>query len=478
MVVNSVRFLFFFIVVFTVYYLPITKKLPRRQNIWLLLASYFFYGVVDWKMVVILVCATAVFYVLGLWLKNVMEKGHMKEASHLTTFGVALGICLLLYFKYLNFFGESITQLLSAVGLKATWTTLNIIVPVGVSFFTFKLISYLIEIHREHIEPCKDMVEFATYVAFFPTLLSGPIDRPNTFLPQLRKSHSLDYAQAVDGCRQILWGMFMKVVVADRMGLYVDTVLPSYMNYTGVTCFAASIFYTVQIYGDFAGYSLMAIGVGKMLGFEFPENFNYPYESRSVTEFWRRWHISLGSWFREYLYIPLGGNRRGLPRQMLNLLIVWGLTGLWHGAGWNFVIWGLYFFVLLAAEKLFLLDKLKKVPAAVGHIYTLIAVLISWVIFACDDIGSAGRYILSMFGTNGFADAASVYYLRENFLIIIAGALLSVSFVRRIIANQVNSLSDANLRFGIKTAIGAGIYLLSLLMVIGSSYNPFLYFRF
>ena len=216
MVVNSVRFLFFFIVVFAIYYLPFTKKFPRRQNIWLLLASYFFYGIVDWKMVVILLCATAVFYALGLWLKAVMEKGRTKQASHLTTLGVALGICLLLYFKYLNFFGESITELLSAIGLKATWTTLNIIVPVGVSFFTFKLISYVIEIHREHIEPCKDMVEFATYIAFFPTLLSGPIDRPNTFIPQLRRSHSLEYAQAVDGCRQILWGMFTKICIADH----------------------------------------------------------------------------------------------------------------------------------------------------------------------------------------------------------------------------------------------------------------------
>lgn len=217
MVVNSVRFLLFFIVVFTIYYLPVSKKYPRFQNLWLLLSSYFFYGVADWMMVPLLLAATIVFYTLGLWLKSEMNKRHHQNASHLTTLGVCLGIGLLLYFKYLNFFAESIADLLCAIGLEATWTTLHIVLPIGVSFFTFKLISYMIEIHREHIEPSKDFVEFATYIAFFPTLLSGPIDRPTTFIPQLRKSHSLDYAQAVDGCRQILWGMFTKICIADHL---------------------------------------------------------------------------------------------------------------------------------------------------------------------------------------------------------------------------------------------------------------------
>ena len=344
MVVNSVRFLFFFIVVFAVYYLPFTKKFPRRQNIWLLLASYFFYGIVDWKMVVILLGATAVFYVLGLWLKDLMQNGRTKQASHLTTFGVALGICLLLYFKYLNFFGESFAELLSAIGLKATWTTLNIIVPVGVSFFTFKLISYLIEIHREHIEPSKDMVEFATYIAFFPTLLSGPIDRQNTFIPQLRKSHSLDYALAVDGCRQILWGMSTKICIADHLAIVTESVWADYSSQAGSTLLLWTLLYTMQIYTDFDGYSNMAIGVGKILGFNITRNFNHPLLARNIAEFWRNWHISLTSWVTDYVFMPLNIAFRNMANRgvMLAVTINIVLIGLWHGANWTFGLFGLY----------------------------------------------------------------------------------------------------------------------------------------
>ena len=344
MVVNSVRFLFFFIVVFAVFYLPFTKKNPRRQNIWLLLVSYFFYAMVDWNMVVILLGATAVFYVLGLWLKAEMRDGKQKRASWLTTLGVVLGIGLLLYFKYLNFFGESITELLNAIGLRATWTTLNIIVPVGVSFFTFKLISYLIEIHREHIEPSTDMVEFATYIAFFPTLLSGPIDRPNTFIQQLRHGHSLDYAQAVDGCRQILWGMFTKVCIADHLALVTDYVWGDYAGHSGATLLIWCLLYTMQIYTDFDGYSNMAIGVGKILGFNITRNFNHPLLARNIAEFWRNWHISLTSWITDYVFMPLNIALRNMGSWgvFLALTINIVLIGMWHGADWTFGLFGLY----------------------------------------------------------------------------------------------------------------------------------------
>lgn len=365
MVVNSVRFLFFFIVVFAVYYLPFTKKSSRRQNIWLLLASYFFYGIVDWKMVVILLGATAVFYALGLWLKDLMQNGHTKQASHLTTFGVALGICLLLYFKYLNFFGDSFAELLSALGLKATWTTLNIIVPVGVSFFTFKLISYLIEIHREHIEPSTDLVEFSTYIAFFPTILSGPIDRPNKFLPQLRKSHSFDYAQAVDGCRQILWGMFTKVCIADHLAIVTESVWADYQNQAGSTLFFWALLYTIQIYTDFDGYSNMAIGVGKILGFNITRNFNHPLLARNIAEFWRNWHISLTSWITDYVFMPLNIAFRNLDNWgvLLAVAINIVLIGLWHGANWTFALFGLYhamFYVPLVLSGSFGKNKKLK----------------------------------------------------------------------------------------------------------------------
>lgn len=348
MVVNSVSFLLFFIVVFTVYYLPVSKKYPRIQNLWLLLSSYFFYGMADWMMVPLLMAATMVFYALGLWLKSEMRQQHQLAASRLTTLGVCLGIGLLLYFKYLNFFGESFAEFLNAIGLKATWTTLNIVLPIGVSFFTFKLISYLIEIHREHIEPSTDLVEFATYIAFFPTILSGPIDRPNKFLPQLRKSHALDYAQAVDGCRQILWGMFTKVCIADHLALVTESVWADYMNQTGSTLFFWTLLYTVQIYTDFDGYSNMAIGVGKILGFNITRNFNHPLLARNIAEFWRNWHISLTSWITDYVFMPLNIAFRNLDNWgvLLAVAINIVLIGLWHGANWTFALFGLYHAVL------------------------------------------------------------------------------------------------------------------------------------
>ena len=344
MVVNSVSFLLFFVVVFTVYYLPVSKRYPRIQNLWLLLSSYFFYGMADWMMVPLLVAATIVFYALGLWLKDEMRKQHHQAASRLTTLGVCLGIGLLLYFKYLNFFGESFAEFLSAIGLKATWTTLNIVLPIGVSFFTFKLISYPIEIHREHIEPSTDLVEFATYIAFFPTILSGPIDRPNTFLPQLRKSHALDYAQAVDGCRQILWGMFTKVCIADHLALVTESVWADYSNQTGSTLFFWALLYTVQIYTDFDGYSNMAIGVAKILGFNITRNFNHPLLARNIAEFWRNWHISLTSWITDYVFMPLNIAFRNLGNWGILLAVAINivLIGLWHGANWTFALFGLY----------------------------------------------------------------------------------------------------------------------------------------
>lgn len=344
MVVNSFSFLLFFIVVFTVYYLPLTKKNPRFQNFWLLLSSYFFYGMVDWMMVLLLIVATIAFYLLGLWLKIEMVKGQMKVASILTTFGVCLGIGLLLYFKYLNFFGESIVLLLSGLGLNSGWTSLNIIVPIGVSFFTFKLISYIIEIHREHIEASKDLVEFATYVAFFPTILSGPIDSPNTFLPQLRKSHTFDYALGVDGCRQILWGMFTKMCIADHLAPVVDTVWSDYASQSCLVLILATSLYSIQMYADFAGYSNMAIGVGKLLGFRITLNFTHPFIARNTAEYWRRWHMSLTTWITNYVFMPLNIAFARLADWGVILAVIINMVviGLWHGANWTFALFGLY----------------------------------------------------------------------------------------------------------------------------------------
>ena len=487
MVVNSVRFLFFFIVVFTIYYLPFTKKHPRRQNIWLLLASYFFYGIVDWKMVVILLVATAIFYALGLWLRAVMLKGRTKQASHLTTLGVALGICLLLYFKYLNFFGESIAELLSAVGLKATWTTLNIIVPVGVSFFTFKLISYLIEIHREHIEPCRDMVEFATYVAFFPTLLSGPIDRPNTFIPQLRKSHSLDYAQAVDGCRQILWGMFTKICIADHLALVTDYVWADYAGHSGSTLLLWTLLYTMQIYTDFDGYSNMAIGVGKILGFNITRNFNHPLLARNIAEFWRNWHISLTSWITDYVFMPLNIAFRNMANWgvMLAVTINIVLIGLWHGANWTFGLFGLYhamLYVPLVLSGAFGKNKklrpndhgLPKLKDFSKMALNYVLVSLGFIVFYASSVTDAFRFFSGIVSTSLFSmPSLPVKKVTILFMLIV----LIVEWTTRKKEHPLQLPADGIFKYtAVRYLLYAGIGV--LLFVFAGEVETFIYFQF
>ena len=468
MVFSSAVFLLIFLpVVLLLYYV-----LPARaRNPLLLVTSLIFYAWGEPVYILIMLFSTVFDYCNGRLLERLDQKGKPELRKWVLVLSLIGNLGMLGFFKYTDFLISSLNTLTGQ-----EFDLLGIALPIGISFYTFQTLSYTIDVYRREIPAQHNIISFGMYVCMFPQLIAGPIVKYRDIEKQIN-SRTLGTDRICAGIFRFTLGLGKKVLLANSFGAVWDEISAQQGN-AAVTSIIGAVAYMLQIYFDFSGYSDMAIGLGKMLGFDFLENFNFPYESKSVTEFWRRWHISLGSWFREYLYIPLGGNRKGLPRQMLNLLIVWGLTGLWHGAGWNFVIWGLYFFVLLAAEKLFLLDLLKKLPAAIGHLYTLLAVLISWVIFACDDIGAAGRYLLSMFGANGYADAASVYYLSENFFILLVGAVLSVSFVKRLIAKKVNAIQSANIRFGIKTAIGATLYLTSLLMVISSSYNPFLYFRF
>lgn len=416
MVVNSLNFLLFFIVVFFIYYLPVSKSSSRFQNCWLLASSYFFYGFTEWRMLFLLIGATIVFYVLGLWLGNEIRKKNTRLASRVTTLGVLAGIALLLYFKYLNFFADSFYSLLNAVGFQVTWSTLNIVLPLGLSFFTFKLISYVIEVHREHIEPCKDFVEFATYVAFFPTILSGPIDRPNKFLPQLRAVHQFDYTLAVDGCRQILWGMFTKMCIADNLASITDDAWTHYADKNASTLFVAALLYMFQMYADFDGYSNMAIGVGKILGFKITRNFNHPLLARNVAEYWRRWHMSLTSWITDYVFMPLNiafrnyGNYGVIIAVITNLVVI----GLWHGANWTYGLFGLFhglLFIPLVFSGAF--GRKKKLrPAKSGWpkredffnmVYTFLLVSAGLVIFRAPSVGDSFSYFGNMFSLSFFS---------------------------------------------------------------------------
>lgn len=487
MVVNSIPFLLFFSVVFVIYYLPISRKSPKFQNLWLFLSSYFFYGYTDWRMIPLLLGATAVFYGLGLWLKHLMDKGKVKDASWVTTLGVVIGVGVLLYFKYLNFFAESFADLLSLIGLKVSWTTLHIVLPVGVSFFTFKLISYIIEIHREHIEPCCDFIEFGTYIAFFPTILSGPIDRPGKFLPQLRTIRSLDAEMTTRGLQQILWGMFKKMVIADNLMGIIDSTWEM-QSFTGSTYLLAALLYPIQMYADFSGYSDMAIGVGRLLGIKVAQNFTYPFFARNVAEYWRRWHISLTSWITDYVFMPLNiafrniGNWGVIFAVIINLVVI----GLWHGANWTFGLFGLYhglLFIPLVLSGAFAKNKKLK-PGALGlpkfrdflmMCLTYVLVAIGLVIFKADSVGQAVNYFSLMGQHSLFAVPRFIGVDNAQFLICVPFIIILAVADWRNIKKECPLFFDNNHNW---KAVFCYFLIVASIYFLGAESSSFIYFKF
>ena len=405
MVINSFNFLFFFVVLFLVYYFPLKNK-TGSQNWLLLIASYIFYGIADLKMLPVILAATIVFYILGI----LINRSSQKKASLLTALGVITGVGMLGYFKYLNFFIDSFEALFISLGLKANFTTLNILFPLGISFFTFRLISYLIEVNRGKIEPIRDFIAFATYIAFFPTLLAGPIDRPNDFLPQLKSARVFNYNMAMDGTRQILWGIFKKMVIADNMALFIGSIWGDVGSHNATTLMIAAIVYPIHLYADFSGYSDMAIGVGKILGIRVAVNFRYPFFARNVAEYWRSWHISLTSWVTDYVFMPLNVRFRNLGVLGLILAVIINMIviGTWHGANWMYSLFGLYhglLFVPLILSGSF--GKKKKLKAnALGlpsmndfskMIITYLLVAFGLIIFNSQSLGQAVVFIKGLF---------------------------------------------------------------------------------
>ena len=488
MVVNSYSFLLFFVVVFIVYYLPVCKKTPLFQNTWLLLVSYFFYGYADWRMIPLLLGTTMVFWLIGLWLSHQMEKGNTKAASRITAFSVILGIGILLYFKYLNFFIDSLAELLQAIGLQVSWTTLNIILPIGVSFFTFKLISYIIEIHREHIQPSRNLTEFAAYIAFFPTILSGPIDRPDKFLPQMKQIHTLDYTLAADGCRQILWGMFTKMIIADNLAIITNQAWAGYDHLPSTMLLIAALLYPIQLYADFDGYSNMAIGVGKILGYRVNRNFNHPFLARNMAEFWRRWHMSLTGWITDYVFMPLNiafrniGNTGIILAAMINLTLI----GLWHGANWTFGVFGFYhgllFIPLIISGAFGKNKKLKENSHGLPFLkdfgkmcLTFCLWALSLVFFRADNINQAFGFMYSML-TNGLS-GASIIDTYGKLYILFGLMLLAIEWIQR---KQEHALQLQNFHFLSQKTIRYALHLFIILLIItftGKS-QAFIYFQF
>lgn len=393
MIYNSFNFLVFFPLLFLLYYV-IPAKMTKWRNGYLLLVSYLLYA--NWKpaYALILLSVTMVTFLFARWLET------NKSRRKIVVGGAILSLLPLLVFKYYNFINESGFELLSVLGVRFELPGLNWAIPMGISFFTFQALGFLFDVYYKRIQAEKDFLTYALFISFFPSIVAGPINKASLVIPQLKAMRPyFDYGKAVAGLKMLLWGMFMKVVVADRVALYVDTVFPSYMNYTGTTCFVASILYTIQIYADFAGYSLMAIGVGKTLGFELTENFRRPYFAVSVTDFWRRWHISLSTWLKDYVYIPLGGSRCSKVRNYWNIFVTFLVSGIWHGANWTFIVWGIWHGVFQIIEKAIEQQKCEYgwFGKSVKIVITFLLVNFAWIFFRMPTLGDAVGMIARIF---------------------------------------------------------------------------------
>ena len=411
MLFNSIEYLFFLPLVFGLYWAM--SKNRQAQNILLLLASYAFYAYWDYRFLSLIILSSAIDFYLG---KAIHLNQDARKRKQLLMISVAANIGILGVFKYFDFFIDSANQLLSALGFVSEFGLLELIFPVGISFYTFQTLSYTIDIYRKKIEPTTDIISFFGFVSFFPQLVAGPIERAKDLLPQFKKDRSFDYSNAMDGMRQILWGMFKKVVVADNAAIIVDSVFMHYENASPLVLFVAAGLFFVQVYGDFSGYSDIAIGTAKLLGFRLSVNFSSPFYSRSFSEFWRRWHITLNTWFRDYVYFPLGGSRQGKRKHLINISIVFVVCGFWHGAAWTFIIWGLVNAIYFVVEQRFnLVSKDQKPleelrflkPRDVFQMLVVFSgIALSLVFFRSPDLSSALNYFSEMkdfFGINSYS---------------------------------------------------------------------------
>lgn len=468
MVFSSMIFLCVFLPIVLIVYVVLPKQL---RNLWLLLASLFFYAFGEPKYILIMLFSTVFDYCNGRAIAFATEKGkHDTWGRVILALSVAGNLAILCFFKYTDFVLETVNRLAGT-----QFGLLQLALPIGISFYTFQTMSYTIDVYRGETPAQRNIISFGMYVCLFPQLIAGPIVRYKDVQKEVdTRTNSID--DVLHGLQRFLLGLGKKVLLANQIGALWDSIkVLTGTDLSVALAWLGAVAFTFQIYFDFSGYSDMAIGLGEMFGFHFPENFDHPYESKSITEFWRRWHMTLGTWFREYLYIPLGGNRKGMPRQIINLFVVWFLTGLWHGAGWNFILWGLYYFVLLVLEKLVLWRALENMPKVFRHLYTLFFVVVGWVIFACDDLGMLGTYLKTMFGIGaplGNALALYEWDVQAPFLLILTVAATTIP-VR--LAKQLTRESQRASLLGVYTLM---LLVLSMAFLVSGSYNPFLYFRF
>ncbi len=466
MTFSSTVFLFLFFPAVLAGYFILPARWRTWRNLFLLLASLGFYFYGEPRGIAIMLGSIAGNYLLALWMDA--KPRHRRAALALS---VALNLGVLCFYKYLGFIAENL------VSLGASLTVPDIVMPIGISFFTFQGMSYVFDVYQGTVRAQKNPMLVALYISLFPQLVAGPIVRYETIERELTtRAETLD--GAAEGMRRFIFGLGKKLLLANPMGAVAAEIFA--MDASALAApvlWLGAVAYTFQIFFDFSGYSDMAIGIGRIFGFHFLENFNYPYISQSITEFWRRWHMSLSSWFRDYVYIPLGGNRRGRARQLFNILVVWALTGLWHGAAWNFVLWGLYFAFILILEKVFLGRALKRMWRPLRHLYSLVLIIIGWVIFNSSGLGQVGQYIGGMFThwqLSAEEGKQALYLLLEYRFEWLACILLSLPLgpaLRR-------RLGEKGWFEPARMAACLGVFALALLALVSTTFNPFIYFRF
>lgn len=481
MLFNSIEFAVFLPIVFVFYWL-LSKQNLRIQNTFILVASYFFYGWWDWRFLSLIAFSTIIDFIVGIQLNKTDVKAHRRILLFVS---IVVNIGFLGFFKYFNFFAENFSELFTLFGKHIPTTRLNIILPVGISFYTFQTLSYSIDVYRKKINPTKDLIAFGAYVSFFPQLVAGPVERATNLLPQFKRKRTFDYDKAADGLRQMLWGLFKKIVIADNCAVYVNDIFAHSAEHSGSTLFLGAVLFAFQIYGDFSGYSDIAIGTARLFGFNLMQNFAFPYFSRDIAEFWRRWHISLTTWFRDYVYIPLGGSRGDKLKTLRNTLVIFLVSGFWHGANWTFIVWGLmnalYFIPLMlmkrnrrytdhvASKTLF-----PSITEFVQITLTFILTTLAWIFFRAENISQALLYI------KGIANQ-SLFTTPDIFpveLLLLISFLIIIEWFQR---KRQHGLELVNTRLVFKPVRWAaymGIILLIFFFGDFESGYEFIYFQF
>ncbi|MBQ0041485.1 MAG: MBOAT family protein [Clostridiales bacterium] len=466
MLFSSIFFIFVFLPITAgVYYLMPENRMKMR-NIWLLILSLIFYSWGEPVYVFLMIFSAAFNYFMAILIDR--EKDYSRKPKAALTFTVVINLLILGFFKYWGFLVGTINSI-TGLGIREV----ELALPIGISFYTFQALSYIFDVYHGKVKVQTDPIKVALYLAFFPQLIAGPIVNYADIQKQFDK-RTVNAKKFGEGAERFILGLGKKVILANNFGaMFTEICALGDDRFSCLTAWVGIIGYTLQIYFDFSGYSDMAIGLARMFGFELKENFNYPYISKSITDFWRRWHISLGSWFRDYLYIPLGGNRCSRNRHIANIFIVWALTGLWHGASWNFVAWGVYYGLILILEKYVIGDKIAKMPAAIQHVYTLLIVIIGWTFFSITDTSEMFRYLGMMVGVGGdIANTTTLYFIKSNALLLIA----SIAACTPLPIEEFRKFEKEKPTIGLIALMC--IFIVSVAYLVFGSYNPFLYFRF